>query len=66
MFVPNQAREASMNASQPIAGAGSSAAQRFEEALSLHRQGSLREAARLYRAILASDASTSVLLSISA
>ncbi len=44
-----------MSASQPIAGAGASAAQRFEEALSLHRWGNLREAARLYRAILASD-----------
>ncbi len=44
-----------MRESQPIAGAGTSAAQRFEEALSLHRGGNLREAARLYRAILASD-----------
>jgi tetratricopeptide (TPR) repeat protein len=43
-----------MSASQPRAGAGASAAQRFEEALLLHRQGSLREAGRLYRAILAS------------
>jgi tetratricopeptide (TPR) repeat protein len=43
-----------MSGYQPIAGDGISAAQRFEEALSLHRLGHLREAGRLYRAILAS------------
>jgi tetratricopeptide (TPR) repeat protein len=44
-----------MSAGQPIAGIGASAAQKFEEALSLHRLGDLREAERLYQAILASD-----------
>jgi tetratricopeptide (TPR) repeat protein len=44
-----------MSATQPIACIDASAAQKFEKALSLHRRGNLREAERLYQAILASD-----------
>ncbi len=44
-----------MTAGRPAAGGGMSEGQLFQEALSLHRQGSLPKAEQLYRKILASD-----------